>query len=126
MPPLEAMSAGVPVVASRTPAVEEVTAGAAILCDPDDPREWAQRMEHILLNKAEAARLSEAERAAKNAWEFETLLQTERERNSLLARRIAETEQASELANKRFEEMATKLGEIAGLASQLGSGKRRS
>ena len=76
-------------------------------------------------SKGLAARLSEAERAAQNAREFETLLQTERERNSLLARRVSETEQASEQATKRFEEMATKLGEIAGLASQLGSGKRR-
>jgi len=76
-------------------------------------------------NKGFAARLSEAERASQKAQEFETLLQTERERNSLLARRVSETEQASEQATKRFEEMATKLGEIAGLASQLGSGKRR-
>jgi DNA-binding response OmpR family regulator len=76
-------------------------------------------------NKGLAARLSEAERVAQNAREFETLLQTERERNNLLARRVSETEQASEQATKRFEEMATKLGEIAGLAAQLGSGKRR-
>ena len=76
-------------------------------------------------NKGLAARLSEAERAAQNAREFETLLQTERERNNLLARRVSETEQASEQATKRFEEIVTKLGEIAGLAAQLGSGKRR-
>ena len=73
-----------------------------------------------------AARLSEAEYASQKAQEFETLLQTERDRNSLLARRVSETEQASEQATKRFEEMATKLGEIAGLAAQLGSGKQRS
>ncbi len=72
-----------------------------------------------------AARLPDVERASQNAQEFETLLQTERERNRLLARRVAETEQASELATKRFEEMATKLVEIVGLASQLESGKRR-
>jgi len=76
-------------------------------------------------SKGLTARLSEAERAAQNAREFETLLQTERERNSLLAKRVSETEQASEQATKRFEEIVTKLGEIAGLASQLGSGKRR-
>jgi len=72
-----------------------------------------------------AVRFPEAELAAQKAQEFETLLQTERERNSLLARRVSETEQVSEQATKRFEEMATKLGEIAGLAAQLGSGKRR-
>jgi len=76
-------------------------------------------------SKGLAARLSEGERVSQKAQEFETLLQTERERNSLLARHVSETEQASELATKRFEEMATKLGEIAGLAAQLGSGKRR-
>jgi DNA anti-recombination protein RmuC len=76
-------------------------------------------------NKGLSARLSEADLASQKAQEFEPLLQTERERNSLLARRVSETEQASEQANKRFEEMATKLGEIAGLAAQLGSGKRR-
>jgi DNA-binding response OmpR family regulator len=72
-----------------------------------------------------AERLSEAEQASRKSLEFETLLQTERERNSLLARRVSETEQAAEQGTKRFEELATKLGEIAGLASQLGSGKRR-
>lgn len=88
-------------------------------------------LEHALEAEQEKSKelaryIPEAERASQKAQEFETLLQTERERNSLLARRVSETEQASELANKRFEEMATKLGEIAGLASQLGSGKRRS
>jgi DNA anti-recombination protein RmuC len=88
-------------------------------------------LEHALAAEQEkgkvfAARVSEAERASQKAQEFETLLQTERERNSLLAKHVSETEQAAEQATKRFEEMATKLGEIAGLASQLGSGKRRS
>jgi DNA-binding response OmpR family regulator len=73
-----------------------------------------------------AMRLSEAERAAKTTSEGDALLQTERERNGLLVKRVSEAEQAAEQATKRFEEMAIKLGEIAGLASQLGSGKRRS
>ena len=72
-----------------------------------------------------SARLSEAQRASQRAQEFETLFQAERERNSLLARRVFEAEQASGLATKRFEEVAAKLGEIAGWASQLGSGKRQ-
>lgn len=72
-----------------------------------------------------ATRISETAPASQKAHEFEALLQMERERNSLLAKRMTETEQEAELATKRFEEMARKLGEIAGLASQLGSGKRR-
>src|SRR6267143_1629817 len=77
-------------------------------------------------SKGLAARVSEAERASQKAHEFETLLQTERERNNHLAKHVSETEQSAEQATKRFEEMAKKLGEIAGLASQLGSGKRQS
>ena len=72
-----------------------------------------------------AMRISETAPASQKAHEFEALLQMERERNCLLAKRMTETEQDAELATKRFEEMARKLGEIAGLASQLGSGKRR-
>jgi hypothetical protein len=87
-------------------------------------------LEHALAAEKEktndlAARISEAERASQKAQELETLLQTERERNNLLASRVSETEEASELATKRFDEMAKKLGEIAELAFQLGSGKRR-
>jgi len=41
-------------------------------------------------------------------------------------KRVSEAELEAERANKRFQEMAIKLGEIAGLASQLGNGKRRS
>lgn len=73
-----------------------------------------------------AMRLSEAEHATKTTSESDALLQTERERNGLLVKRVSEAEQAAEQATKRFEEMAIKLGEIAGLASQLGNGKRRS
>jgi hypothetical protein len=60
------------------------------------------------------------------ARELEGLLQTERDRNAVLTRHVSETEQSAQQATKRFEEMAKKLGEIAGLASQLGSGTRRS
>lgn len=77
-------------------------------------------------NRDRIVRLSEVERTAQKAQEGASLLQTERERNSLLMKRVAEAELAAEQASKRFEEMATKLGEIAGLASQLGNGKRRS
>jgi CheY-like chemotaxis protein len=76
-------------------------------------------------NKDLGARLSEAQRTSQKVQEIETLFQAERERNGLLARRVFEAEQASGLATKRFEEVAVKLGEIAGWASQLGSGKRQ-
>lgn len=72
-----------------------------------------------------AARLSESGHASQKAQEDTALLQTERDRNSLLAKRVSDAEQATEQATKRFEELAVKLGEIAGLASQLGNGKRR-
>ena len=72
------------------------------------------------------SRLNELERAAVKLQETEVLLATERDRNGLLVRRVTETEQAADNATKRFEDMARKLGEIAGLASQLGNGKGRS
>ena len=71
-------------------------------------------------------RLQEVEKTGAKVQELEGLLVAERERNGVLSRRIVETEQAAENATKRFEEMARKLGEIAELASQLGSGKGQS
>jgi len=68
-------------------------------------------------------RLHELEKTAIKVQEMEALLTTERDRNGLLIRRVSETEQAAESATKRFEDMARKLSEIAGLASQLGNGK---
>jgi CheY-like chemotaxis protein len=71
-------------------------------------------------------RLQEAEKTATKVQELEGLLVAERERNGVLSRQVVETEQAAENATKRFEEMARKLSEIAGLASQLGNGKGQS
>ena len=62
------------------------------------------------------------EDAKVKAGELEGLLAAERERNAALLRRVTESEQAALNATKRFEEMARKLGDIAGLASQLGKG----
>jgi Trp operon repressor len=69
--------------------------------------------------------LAETESSGGKAKEVLQLLETERERNAVLARRVSETELAAQQATKRFEEMAKKLGEIAGLASQLGGGSKR-
>ena len=70
-----------------------------------------------------AQRLHEIQQVATNVQEIEALLATERDRNRLLAHRVSETEQIAENATKRFEEMVRKLGDIAGLASQLGNVK---
>ena len=48
MPVLEAMAAGVPVVASAIPVLEEVSAGAALLVPPDDPAAWARALNRVL------------------------------------------------------------------------------
>ena len=62
------------------------------------------------------------EEAQAKVRELDGLLTAERERNAALLRRATESEQAALNATKRFEEMARKLSEIAGLASQLGRG----
>lgn len=48
LPPLEAMSAGVPVVATNTGSVPEVTGGAALLVAPRNPDELAEAMLRVL------------------------------------------------------------------------------
>lgn len=71
LPPLEAMAAGVPVVASNTPAVTEVTAGAALLAAPDKPTEWAAAFARILTDPALVATLKEQglRRSRQFSWE---------------------------------------------------------
>ena len=71
LPPLEAMLAGVPVVATRTPVVEEVTAGAADLCNPDNPGEWVKAFYRVVMDKNHAKRMVEAglRRSAAFTWE---------------------------------------------------------
>lgn len=52
LPVLEAMRCGTPVVVSGTTALPEVTGGAALLADPDDPDGWAHQID-LLLSDAE-------------------------------------------------------------------------
>jgi glycosyltransferase involved in cell wall biosynthesis len=47
-PPLEAMAAGVPVVAARAGALPEVTGGAALLVDPTNEDALADALTHVL------------------------------------------------------------------------------
>jgi CheY-like chemotaxis protein len=69
-----------------------------------------------------AARTQGADQASAEVQKLEALLVSERERNAALVHRVSEAEMVAMNATKRFEEMARKLGEIAGLASQLGKG----
>lgn len=57
LPPLEAMAAGVPVVASATPAVAEVCHGAALLVSPFSPDHWVEALGAVLASSALKAEL---------------------------------------------------------------------
>lgn len=72
-----------------------------------------------------AADLTETKPKADRLPDLELALSAERERSDALTRRISEAEHAAEQSNKRLEDMARKLGEIAGLASKLGSSPGR-
>lgn len=71
LPPLEAMAAGTPVVAADTTSLPEVTGGAALLADPDDPEAWATAIARLRTDVALRDRLVTAgrSRAARFTWE---------------------------------------------------------
>lgn len=52
LPPLEAMSCGIPVITSNTSAFPEVLADAAVMVDPHDTGKLAEAMESLLLDSA--------------------------------------------------------------------------
>ncbi len=70
-PPLEAMAAGTPVVASNASCLPEVLDGAAILVDPADDTGFAAAVESVLRDPAVRRRLvsSGTERARMYTWE---------------------------------------------------------
>lgn len=51
LPPLEAMSYGLPVVASRTSCLPEILGEAAVFFDPRDPKDISQKILKVLNNK---------------------------------------------------------------------------
>jgi len=71
LPVLEAMSAGIPVVASNRGALPEVTGGAADLVDPNDAEGFALAIERLLSDPAWAQSRAAAglARAATYTWE---------------------------------------------------------
>jgi glycosyltransferase involved in cell wall biosynthesis len=71
LPPLEAMSCGAPVIAGRTPAVEEVMGGGARLFDPRDTDSLTRTILELLDDEAARLALARAglRRAARFSWQ---------------------------------------------------------
>ena len=69
-PVLEAMTAGVPVVAARRGSIPEVADGAALLVDPDDEHDLARAIDSLVRDEGLRARLVAAGevRAATYSW----------------------------------------------------------
>lgn len=70
-PPLEAMACGTPVVASTTPALQEVLGEAALFVEPDDVAGLAQQLARLADDSEERTRLKNAglARAKEFSWE---------------------------------------------------------
>jgi glycosyltransferase involved in cell wall biosynthesis len=70
LPVIEAMAAGVPVVASEATALPEAVDGAGVLVSPRDPETWADAIERILTDPhhAETLRRLGRERVERLSW----------------------------------------------------------
>ncbi len=70
LPPLEAMSLNVPVVASDSPVLVEVAGGAALHAPPDDPPAWAKAFHRVLTEPrlAEELRARGRARSSQFSW----------------------------------------------------------
>ncbi len=68
---LEALSLGVPVIASAIPALREICGGAALYADPQDPRAFTTTMIQVATQPRLRERLAEHGRrqAARFSWE---------------------------------------------------------
>lgn len=70
LPVLEAMARGVPVACSGRGAIGEISDGAALTFDPEQPRQISASIERLLVDRSERDRLSNAGRvnAARFTW----------------------------------------------------------
>lgn len=68
LPPLEAMSYGVPVVASRATSMPEVLGEGAILCSPDSPEQFAQGLRRAMGQERDRLVCAGQKRAAALTW----------------------------------------------------------
>jgi glycosyltransferase involved in cell wall biosynthesis len=73
VPVIEAMSQGVPVVASDIPAVREVAGGAARLVGPEDVKGWADALDELLDHVPERRRLAELGRGRSKQFNIEDM-----------------------------------------------------
>lgn len=71
LPVLEAMACGSPVIAARAASLPEVAGDAALLVDPQDPRELAAALQHLLTDPERRQELAEAgiKHAARFSWQ---------------------------------------------------------
>lgn len=71
LPALEAMSAGVPVIASNRGALPRVLGGAGVLIEPDDPQGLSSAIARVVADDAWATELAQAgiERARTFSWD---------------------------------------------------------
>lgn len=107
-------------IAAKVPLLEEAFDKARAKITELDETLTAEREASAVL----LAQVKQLEDVAQRARELELALAAEQERSMQLEKRASEAEHLAEQSNRRFEDMARKLGEIAGLASQLGNGKR--
>ena len=107
-------------VADKVPALEEACAKAHAQITELDAALSAEREAAAAL----LVQVKQLEATAQRASELDLALVSEQERSMQLEKRAMEAEHMAEQSTRRFEDMARKLGEIAGLASQLGNGKR--
>jgi len=71
LPVLEAMACGVPTITSKTSSIPEVAGDAAILIDPNDPAQLAEKISQVLADNAlaEELRANGLKQASKFSWQ---------------------------------------------------------